>query len=337
MFIKKLSAVEINQINNERPPLYREQNVVWASEGSVDLTSDIHTGDCQRSLFYKFLGIPESNKMPVKVKNICDAGLMYESEIINNFKKSGLFIDEQIRLEFIYPDTINEVISSGKMDLLIQDDDKFKGIEIKTISGFKVDKVFGTDKDFPLPASKNLIQAMNYKYRTMQGPVLCNDGIERQIDDVYLLYIDRGSFTRMYFKVDLDAQGYAVVTPIDQFGNEFETIKFQNVDSFETLLTHSTTATTEQSRLAELRFSIYDLGKKYDSVYNYVREKTLPPKDYSIIYNADEIEREYHLGRLSKIKYNKFCKSQESTGDMLCTFCNYRDKCMQDDHINIIE
>lgn len=331
MFIKKLSVAELNVA--DRPPLYREQNVVWASEGSVDLCNGITTGECQRSLFYKFLGIPESNKMPIRVKNICDSGLMYEEEIIKKFKTNNLFVDEQVRMEFIYPNTNNEVISSGKMDLLINDDNIFKGIEIKTISGYKVDKVFGNERDFPLPASKNLIQAMNYKYRTLQGPVVCNDGVERKIDEVYLLYIDRGTFQRMYFKVDLDSEGYGIITPIDQFGVEYETVHLQNVSSFDTLLLHSTSATSEEARLAELRFSIYDLGKKYDSIYNYVREKTLPPKDYSMIYSSNEVEREYHLGRLSKIKYNKFCKSQEPTGDTLCSFCNYRDKCMQDDHV----
>jgi len=334
MFIKKLASIELNQ--EDRPPLYREENVVWASEGSVDLEAGIHTGDCQRSLFYKFLGIPESNKMPIRVKNICDAGLMYEEEIIKNFKKSNLFVDEQVRLEFIYPNTTNNVISSGKMDLLIKDDSIFKGIEIKTIAGYKVDKVFGNDRDFPLPASKNLIQAMNYKYRTLQGPVMCNDGVERTVNEVYLLYIDRGTFMRMYFRVDLDAEGYAIITPIDQFGKEYETIHLQNVDSFDTLIKHSTTATSEEGRLAELRFSIYDLAKKYDSIYNYVREKTLPPKDYSLIYDSNEIEREYHLGRLSKLKYNKYCKSQEPTGDMLCSFCNYREKCLSDSGVNLI-
>ena len=333
MFISKLHTNEIDNLNNDRSPIYREQNVVWASEGSVDLTENIHTGECQRNLFYKFLGFPETNKMSIRVRNICDAGLMYEDETIKLFKKNNLFLDEQLRMEFIYPDTKNDVISSGKIDLLILDDDIVKGIEIKTIYGYKVDKVFGNDKEFPLPVAKNLIQAMNYKYRAMQGPVLCNDGVEHQIDEIYLLYIDRGTFTRMYFKIDIDDQGYGIITPITQSGLKLETIHLQNVDSFDILQSNSMTATTEQSRLAELRFSIYDLAKKYDSIYNYVREKTLPPKDYKLIYDNNDIDREYHCGKLSKLKYNKYYKNQEQVGDMMCSFCNYRDKCLNDDGI----
>lgn len=333
MFIKKLLVTELAKINNDREPLYREESVVWASEGSVDLGSGFHTGECQRNLFYKFLGIPETNKMSLRVRNICDAGIMFEEDIIKSFKNINAFVDEQLRMEFKYPNTNNDVVSSGKMDLLISDDGIYKGIEIKTIYGYKVDKVFGNEREFPLPASKNLVQAMCYRYRTMQGPVMCSDGVERQIDEVYLLYADRGTGQRMYFKVDLDTEGYGIITPIDQVGTEYETIKLQNVDSFDVLLKHSTVATTEQSRLAELRFSIYDLGKKFDSIYNYVREQSLPPKDYQMIYDSATVDKEYHCGRISKLKYNKFYKNHEPIGDMMCSFCNYKDKCMKDDGI----
>ena len=333
MFIKRLMLNEVDRINNDRAPLYREQSIIWASEGSVDLPQGLHTGDCQRSLFYKFLGISETNKMSIRVKNICDAGLMYEDEAIKMFKKLNVFVDEQVRMEFVYPNTSNNVASSGKIDLIINDDNIFKGIEIKTIYGYKVDKVFGNDREFPLPAAKNLMQAMNYKFCTKQGPVLCTDGVERQIDEIYLLYIDRGTGQRMYFKIDLDDEGYAIVTPINQMGVEFETIHFKDVDSFHVLMSHSTVATTEQARLAELRFTIHDLGRKYDSIYNYVHEKTLPPKDYQMIYDNASIDREYHCGRLSKMKYNKHYKNVEPVGDAMCSFCNYRDKCMADDGI----
>lgn len=335
MFIKKLLMNNLKAVNNNRPPLYREQSVIWASEGSVTFEGGITTGSCRRELFYKAMGVPETNPMSVRTRCICDAGIMYEDAIIAEFKKIGVYVDEQTRMEYTHEHTNNKIISSGKMDLLIEEDGIFKGIEIKTISSYKVDKVFGNDRDFPLPAPKNLIQAMNYKKRAMQGPVICSDGQERKIDEIYLLYIDRGTYQRMYFKVDLDEQDYAIITPIDQDGKEYETIHLQNVDSFDTLLHHSSVATSEQGRLAELRFSLNDLADKYDSIYNYVREKALPPKDYAMVYGNAEVDREYQCGRLSKVKYNKHYKKHEPIGDSMCSFCSYRNKCMEDDGVNL--
>jgi len=338
-FIQKLNKVDLDKVNRNRPPLYRVESIVWASEGSATLDG-VPIGDCQRLLYYKFMGVPETNRMPLRVQNICDSGLMHEDHAIDDFKKLGLYVDEQIRMEHIFEGTANNVKSSGKMDVLICEDGINKGIEIKTISSYKVAKVFGDTKNFPLPAEKNLIQAMNYKKRAMEGPVIGTDGVERQIDEVYLMYIDRGTKQRMFFKVELDNELYGIITPIDQNGKEYETIRLQDVDSFEILKHHSSVATSDQSRLASLRFSLHDIGAKYDSIYNYVREEFLPPKDYNMIYDDAQIDLEYQIGRVSKVKYNKHYPKTtrskfEAGGDMLCSFCNYRDKCLADDGIHL--
>ena len=333
MFVKILSDKENKKIQNDYEPLYREESVIWASEGTVDIEPGIVIGECKRSLFYKFMGIPRSEKMPVRVRNICDAGIMYEDSIISGFKKAGLYIDEQIRMEYISENTNHKIITSGKMDLMIKENNKIIGIEIKSISSYKVDTVFGNEKNIPLPAAKNLIQAMHYKRRSLQGPVLCSDGEERTVDEVYLLYVDRSTGSTMYFKVDMDAEGYAIITPIDESGKVYDTIILQDVDSFETLLHHSSVATKEQARLAELRFSLDDVITKFDNVYDYVREKSLPPKTFSLIYNDAEVDREFQCGRISKIKYNKHYKKHEPIGDMMCSFCNYKDKCLKDDNL----
>ena len=85
------------------------------------------------------MGVPQSNKIPLRVRNICDAGLTAEDILIEKFKKAGLYVDDQVRMEYEIPDTKNNLISSGKMDLMIAEDGIYKGIEIKSIAGYKVD------------------------------------------------------------------------------------------------------------------------------------------------------------------------------------------------------
>jgi len=171
---------------------------------------------------------------------------------------------------------------------------------------------------------------MHYKHKSTLGPVACNDGVERQVDEVYLLYIDRSTFQRMYFKIEMDEQGYGIITPIDQSGKIFETIRLQDVDSYEVLLHHSSIATNEQNRLAELNFSLYDVNKKFDTVYNYVREGTLPPIDFKLVFDKTDLDRELQCGRISKIKYNQAIKKGIPVGDFQCSYCNYKNKCLQD-------
>jgi len=335
MFINKLFSDKVDAVTNDRAPLYRVQNVIWASEGTADLGGGICIGECQRSLFYRFMGQDTTNPMSVRVRNICDSGIMYEDKLITDFKRKGMYVDDQIRMEYVSEKTRNKVITSGKMDLMILEDGKYIGIEIKSISSYKVATVFGDAKNFPLPAAKNLIQAMHYKRKSMLGPVLCNDKEERTVEEVYLLYVDRATGCTMYFKVDIDPEGYAIITPIDEAGKVFETVHLQNVDGFDVLATHPTAADKQQARLAELKFSLDDVMARFDEVYDYARSEppVLPPKTYSLIYTDEEVEKQYHCGLISKLKYNKHFKKHEPIGDMLCSFCNYKETCLKDDGV----
>jgi len=329
MFIKEFYDADVKRINEERPPLYREQNVGWPSESLVTLGS-FAVGECRRSLFYKSLGVPYTDKMPVYVRRICDVGNRVEDVLINQFKEAKMYLADQVRIEFKMPNTKNEVIFSGKIDVVIQDEGIIKGIEIKSVSGYKANKIFGTAKGAqPLPAPNNLMQAMGYKYHSMRG----NIG-DHKVEEVYLYYIDRGSDDTFAFKIDLDEEGWPIITPISTRGEVYPTIRFQGVDSYDVLEKHSTVATSKQSALAELRININDVFKKFDTSYDYIREKSLPPGDYQWQYSDEELEKQFHCGRISKIKYNKHKKS-EKCGDARCGFCNYRTKCREDNGIRL--
>jgi len=93
--------------------------------------------------------------------------------------------------------------------------------------------------------------------------------------------------------------------------------------------------TSEDSRLADIRFSIHDVFKKCDSIYTYVNNKMLPAPDYKIVYDLNDIELEYRCARISKIKYNKATKQGEMGGSSRCSFCSYKRKCLSDSHCEL--
>lgn len=329
MFAKILHQANLSSIAAERDPSYRVQNIGWPSESLASL-GQFNIGECRRSLFYKILGTKYTNPPKVRIKTICDAGLMYEDYYIDQFKNNDLFVSTQSRVEFEMPGTTNKVIMSGKTDVLIRDDNTFKLIECKTVQGFKADMIFGSKDTLPLPAANNLMQCMMYKWYSMHNKV---DGVT--VSEMYLMYINRGDGTVIYFKIDLDEQGYAIITPILMDGTELATIKCADIDGYDALLSDGITHKAIDSRLADIKVKLSDVFEKFDNTYSYARNQVLPPKDYNLVYDLDTLERNLKVGRISKQRYNKHIKNEQMCGDFRCSFCSYLKQCLSDDGIKL--
>ena len=224
------------------------------------------------------------------------------------------------------PNTENKIQLSGKIDAIIKDG-LVKGIEIKTVYGWKAKTIFGDKGKLALPAAENLMQAMLYKHKAMNEDI---DG--HNVEEIYLMYINREDGCEMYFKVDINAAGYPIITPIDMAGNELLTINLEECSSYDALTQQAVRATSEASRIADIRININDVFNRFDSAFSHARAGMLPGKDYSLLYTKEELERQYHCGRISKIKYNKHCKGEE-VGDFKCAYCNYKNKCLEDEGI----
>ncbi len=329
MFIKELNDTVIKEIKQDYPPAFRRENVGWPSEALADQGS-FPVGECRRSLFYKILGHPYTNHMSVRIKNICNAGIMYEKSAISKFKNMKSFLAEQVRVEFTMPNTQNKVTLSGKLDVLVKDGNTKNGVEIKTVYGYKAASIFGKKGKMPLPAANNLMQAMLYKYKTTHDKIQGHT-----IDNLYLMYINREDGCSIYFKIDIDQDGYPIIEPIDSTNKSHGAIRMADYPSFDSLNTRSITATSDECRYAELRININDIFKKFDETFSYAREGMLPPKDYILVYNKEQLDREYKCGKISKIKYNKHCKGTELIGDFKCQYCNYQRHCLEDSGITL--
>jgi len=326
-FIQKIFQKDIAVLKSDDEVKARIENISWPSECSADL-GPYTVGECGRSLFYKILGVKPSN-MSVRGAYICDAGLMFEKYHIERLKTSDMLKDEQFRVVF-ETETTNKVVITGKVDCVIEDDNKRKFIEIKSVSAFKAPEIFGQNGKMPLPSASNLMQAMMYKHWT-----ITEEGQKAQIDEVFLQYVNRSDGSTFYYRVDLDPQGYAIITAIDQAGQELYTMKLQDQKSFDDLMTEGQ-EDTELARLAELRISTSDIFKKFDEVYTCARAKTLPPKDFKNVYSQEDLERAAKCGKISKRKLTTLKKSGETYSDYKCTICNYMKKCLADSGVNLI-
>lgn len=325
MFVKELAILK-----EEDNTKIRLQNISWPSECSADL-GPFTVGECKRSLFYKIIGVEPSEDSSLKGAYICDAGLMYEKYHTERLQALGLLKDSQLKIQFV-TDTVNKVTIAGKIDCIIEDGGERKGIEIKSISAFKAPDIFGNKGKMPLPSANNLMQAMLYKHWAKNT----EEGKKSRVDEIYLMYINRSDNSTFFFRVDLDEQGYAVITPIDQFGRELPTINLQQQESYDDLLKKSGIADQEKGRLAELRISTSDIFKKFDDVYSSVSSKVVPEPDFKMSYTDKDLELELKCGRITKKKITVMKKNGEVKSDYKCSICPYVKKCLSDSGVNII-
>lgn len=329
-FIASVFSKDISEIKaNEGKPRIRVNNIAWPSEAMSDL-GPVSIGACKRSVFYKILGCSETEPMSVRGRHICDAGIMYEDHHIERFKSMGMFDSDQLPIKFVMPNTANKVEVSGRMDCVIKHGGKLKGIEMKSVGGYKASKVMGDQRTLPVPAANNLMQAMLYKYYLSEIP----EGIEHGIEEVYLMYINRSDNCVFYYKVDIGMHGYPILTAIDEAGRQVYVMDLSEQESFEDLLSTTTPSPSEKARIAECRINIYDIFSKFDLTYTYARQEMLPDADYKFVYTMDEVEREFRCGRMSKVKYNK-AKKGEPYGDAQCAWCSFKTKCMADSGITL--
>lgn len=306
----------------------RIENVVWPSESLCQL-GPCAIGECKRALFYKILGVTPTNPMSIKGRYTCDAGNMYEQQVVDRFRYHNLYKDAQIRLEFELPGIKHKIIHSGKMDIVIEDEGISKGIEVKSISAYRAEEVMGSDRKVGLPPSYNLMQAGLYKYCLSHT----DSGKSIGIDEVYLLYVNRNDGTTHYYKIDLDDDGYPVITSISQAGKEGSPIRVQQYPSYQDFIDGKAKADDTTGRMASLRFRPEDIFNKFDLVYEYKDKNQLPPKDFSLVYSSEEIEKEFLCGRISSRKYKAHKDGKTQYGDYKCSTCSYQKKCLQDDGV----
>lgn len=328
-FITKHFKQDIADMNkNERGPQARLTNIAWPSESTATL-GPVCVGECKRSMFYKILGSAPTEPMSLTGRRICDAGNIVENWCILNYKEKGCLKDTQVQIDFLVPNSRNKVQIRGRMDCIIEEDGITNAIEIKSVGEFKSAKIMAA-ADLPLPSPSNLMQAMLYEYyltKTEAGKAL-------KVDNVYLRYVNRGTYSDFYYKVKLDEEGWPVITAYDQAGKELGTVNLKEAKSFDDLAATAGISGSDEARLAELRINIQDIFNKLDSIYDYTNNKTLPPCDYQLVYTQERAKLEHALGRLSKQKLNKIAKG-EVLGDSKCAYCAYRTKCMSDSGITL--
>lgn len=81
----------------------------------------------------------------------------------------------------------------------------------------------------------------------------------------------------------------------------------------------------------ETRYTIQDIYDRYSLLTEHITNRDVPPSEFKLYYDDNEIERFYSKGRVSKTNYQKFKRNSKNPnnrpGDWQCSYCPYKKFC----------
>lgn len=255
-------------------------------------------GACIRSAYMDINKYPASNPMGIYMKMTTEAGRIWESWVINQYKEIGIYISHSVKL---YDP---KLFISGELDILHYnpETEQCEVTEVKQYNGSNYNassSLTGSGKNMrPAPKDPNLLQVFEYLL------MLRNTG-NQMINKVNLLYIDRscGSFSNNFqFCVTLTEVNSVIHPLVEYFDNQ------GNVQSY-----------------IDFRITETAIIEKNAMLDSFVENELLPPRDYKLKYSDQEIEEMYRTNEISTYRYNKWKADTNlnAFGDWQCTYCKY--------------
>jgi hypothetical protein len=77
----------------------------------------------------------------------------------------------------------------------------------------------------------------------------------------------------------------------------------------------------------ERRFTVQDIYDRYEALNGYIQRSEVPPGEFKLYYDDDEIEYYYQKNKVSKTDYQKFKRTGVRPGDWQCSYCPFKRYC----------
>jgi hypothetical protein len=324
----------------------------WPSEASALIEEDGKTkvvGQCRRQAYFRFLkdavsfheeGVittPEAmaslalvNTLKEKeippnpyLRFIWSAGELYEEYIVQQSMKNGIFVHGQV------PIYIRSHNVSGKLDLVVVNPEtgKLSIVEVKSVFGYNGDFVLGSDTDrrkgrLGTPRDKNLMQIAVY------------DWWFASTDSAYehsrLVYgaRDTGKFAEYLIKTERDDE--TGITHIYYKG-----------------------MTPCKTEWVQSPITIDSILEQYAYVADHIASHKVPPRDFKLAYDYDDLKALYAKGELTKAETAQWEKILEreaeniervasgqkpkvdlklpDKGDYNCRLCPFKNVCYSEE------
>lgn len=255
-------------------------------------------GACIRQQWYRCKGFPESDPAGLYSQYIFAAGNMWEDFLIEQFKREGIWLGNNIKF------AITDKYISGELDILIKNPGGTKGkaiVESKTYSSSNYNakkEICGSRDTKPKPKSQNVLQAFIY-----------NCEFQEQIDCTYLTYLDRscgGPENNKTFKMTVHTENdrhYPFIETLDWNGSRYSYVDY--------------------------RISIEGIYDRYDLLMGYLQRNEMPDGDFAHVYDEEMVYAKHDAGEIAKTKFEKWQTDPKKypIGDWECSYCPYNQLC----------
>lgn len=276
------NPIKTNRIFTHMP----SQGMCYSAENNEPI------GTCIRSSYLQVKNYPKSNPMSIYVKMTTEAGKLWESWLINQFKELGIYISHSTKLVDL------ENLFSGEIDIVHKNPltDETELTECKQYDGsnyYAQLGICGSKNSKPQPKDSHLLQSFIYL-------LMCKN-TEQNINYINLMYIDRSCksyYNNFQFRISLLENSKGSYNPkveyFDFEGNPVYYIDFRITDKL-----------------------VYEKNKMLET---FVEQEIIPPKDYDYSYTKDKIELLHKMKKISTTKYNKYKEDPEKNiiGDWQC-------------------
>ncbi len=145
-------------------------------------------GKCPRSVYFNFKKVPKKNPEP-RILRIFENGDYTHTRITNIFKNLGIVSAEEIRMPA--QETASGKAISGRVDCIVNINDKPYIIEIKSIASYKFTKL----KE-PEPEHMKQVQLYMHSFKNPEGDIL--------YEDSFVLYENKDKQDLKEFEVKYD-------------------------------------------------------------------------------------------------------------------------------------
>jgi hypothetical protein len=318
-----LQQIFTSALLNGRPFPRQSSGMFRPSEASVTLQTpygqDIR-GNCKRKTWFRLKGVRPSEEGPIphQIQRM-NTGKQIENSIIETCKREGIFVDNNIPFRTV----MDGIPVAGELDVVLRTKpcgtDKYLA-EIKSLYGYYAQKetfgrFIGNGKKDGAPRDSYILQTalyLNYYSRLPKD------------DDAYLPYgaifiTDRGDGHFGVFDIWLE-----------------EELKITGDD--EILKCHKIYYASPDMGVPKtlVPYTIEDILSSYRFVQKSIDNNIMPPRDFIKIYNAEQVETKYLMGKISDSKYKVWKgshgprgKGKEILGDWNCynSYCKWSSLC----------
>jgi len=275
------------------------RGTLWPSEASVKYTDEFGeekvAGKCHRAVYYRQSDVAPTNPPDARSQIIFLLGHQVEAAICEAWKQMGIWENNSVRWED------RERNLSGEFDIVLREPDPetgepmLYGAEIKSFYGYYANKqLLG---HWSGRGKNKFYTAGKPKDEHLMQAALYVDHTHGKLHGFKLLYLSRDQMDMAEFNITVDRETKEI---------------FINGEK-------------------ETRYTLADVYSRYAECNTLLRSDLKPQREFVYLPSSERVEVLHARGEVSASAYKDHMSGKKPVTDFHCSYCDYRDHCLNVD------